>query len=183
MLPSRRNAHFQKTSILRFCLDVLGALGGFLGHPGGVLGGSCAILAHLGAILGPSWGHLGANLGLLGPTWGHLGPAWRHLAHSWGYLGPAEGALVAIWGPFPHSYDSRLLKTRDKALNTERASRSHAKTGLSWRSKMVLPSRRNAHFRILGVSRAYLRIFGVSWAHLGQLKSILGSSWSILCPS
>ena len=45
---------------------------------------------------------------------------------------------------------------------------------------MVLPSRRNAHFRIWGHLRAILGILGISWAIFGHLGAILGLSWVIL---
>ena len=60
--------------------------------------------------------------------------------------------------------------------------------------KMVLPSRRNAHFRMLGYLRAILShlggilghlgaILGASWVILGSSWVILGPSWAILGPS
>ena len=50
---------------------------------------------------------------------------------------------------------------------------------------MVFPSRRNAHFRILGYLRAIVDHLGSIFGHLGaisgHLGAILGHLWAILC--
>ena len=135
--------------------------------------------------MGPTWGILGQ----LGAVLGQLGAILR-------ILGAILGQLRALLWP------SGCPKTRDKALHTERASRSHARTGLCWGlfwapsglllgAKMLFPPRRNAHFRILGhlggifghlggILGASCAILGACWPFLGHLGLISGPPWGIL---
>ena len=86
----------------------MGALGGFLGLPGGSQSGLGRMLERFEVKvpfkcdLEATWSRLGAVLGDLEPSWVHLGASlglsWRLLRPSWSLLGPAWGHLGAFFG-------------------------------------------------------------------------------------
>ena len=92
-------------------------------------------------------GHSGAILAYPGPCWGHLGPSWGFLGTSWGHLGailrPSWVNVGSLFGGLGHQ--SLCFRAGETLICRT--------TG----SKIVLPSRRNVHFRILGL---FVLIFG-----------------------
>ena len=136
VLPSRRNAHFQKNWCSRRGETLV------FRRKSGVLVEAQRPFPHLEFIfgdLGGILGSLGVSLVILRASWVILGRLRRIL----GYLGPSWRHLGGIFGP------------------------SWAILGHPGGLKMVLPSRRNVHFHILGLCLIVLGALGGILGHLG----------------